>query len=389
MTDSLRVLSLQPFYGGSHKQFNDGWASHSRFEWTTLGLPASHWKWRMRHSALHYATEISRQLNQGKHWDVIFCTDMLHVAELKGLLPSAANQIPVVLYFHENQFAYPISANQKRDLHFAFTNFVSAAAADHVWFNSKFNLDSMLDGIDSQAKLWPDFVPKEPIEILKNRSQIQPPGMETPNVDLKSFQDKREQKKLDGDPIHLVWAARWEHDKNPDGLLNALIELQNRKCDFRISVIGESYSHIPAPFNEIQERFKDQIEAWGYQESRESYWEALATGDVFISTANHEFFGISAAEAMIAGLVPLLPDRLAYPELIRYAVGEGETDKYFYDGSATDFANRIELLVRERQSGKDKNGIFPAKKILDKLAWPVRAHEMDDALFRIAKSQAG
>ncbi len=44
------------------------------------------------------------------------------------------------------------------------------------------------------------------------------------------------------------------------------------------------------------------------------YFEWLRKGDVAVSTAIQENFGISAVEAMRMGCAPLLPNRLAYPE---------------------------------------------------------------------------
>ena len=35
-----------------------------------------------------------------------------------------------------------------------------------------------------------------------------------------------------------------------------------------------------------------------------------------MSCAKHDFFGVGVAEAVAAGCVPVLPDALAYPELI-------------------------------------------------------------------------
>jgi len=35
-----------------------------------------------------------------------------------------------------------------------------------------------------------------------------------------------------------------------------------------------------------------------------------------LSTARHEFFGIAVVEALLAGCLPWLPDRLSYPELL-------------------------------------------------------------------------
>ena len=55
---------------------------------------------------------------------------------------------------------------------------------------------------------------------------------------------------------------------------------------------------------------------WGYVESAQAYRELLCRADLVISTADHEFFGISILEAVAGGAFPLLPNQLSYPELI-------------------------------------------------------------------------
>ena len=42
----MRILALEPYYGGSHQAFLDGWTAHSRHAFTVLGLPA----WPSSHS---------------------------------------------------------------------------------------------------------------------------------------------------------------------------------------------------------------------------------------------------------------------------------------------------------------------------------------------------
>ena len=50
-------------------------------------------------------------------------------------------------------------------------------------------------------------------------------------------------------------------------------------------------------------------------ESRREYAALLASADVAVSTARSEFFGLAMIEASYAGCFPLVPDRLAYPEI--------------------------------------------------------------------------
>ena len=126
----------------------------------------------MRQAAIEFATLVDKAWQQGQRWDAFFCTDMLNVAEFKGLLQSDASKIPILLYFHENQFVYPNRVDDPRDFHFPFTNFTSALAADHVWFNSEFNRDSMLQELLVVAEKWPSYSPVEAIEVIKGKSHI-------------------------------------------------------------------------------------------------------------------------------------------------------------------------------------------------------------------------
>jgi glycosyltransferase involved in cell wall biosynthesis len=397
MDKKLSVLSLQPYYGGSHQQFNDEWAKSSRFEWTTIGLPARHWKWRMRHSGLYFAAEISMRVLEGARWDIIVCSDMLSVAELKGFLPKETSNdgigLPIIAYFHENQFAYPIqqahvkAGNHERDFHFSFTNFTSAVAADQIWFNSKFNFESMMVGLEAQKKRWPDHAPVDAIDSLTQKSKIQSPGINRPTRDWKAVAQERCRRRDAGEAVHLVWAGRWEHDKNPDDLLAALRMLKERGLEFGLSVIGESFRKVPAAFGEIEKEFGSQIDYWGYQESRTDYWNVLARGDVFVSTAIHEFFGIAAAEAISAGLFPILPDRLAYPGLLEIGgCVPPDSDRHLFEGSPESLVNGIESFQRIRMSTEWIGTTTLSEQLCQNLRWARRACEMDDELEKIVQS---
>lgn len=377
----MNVLSLQPFFGGSHQQFHEGWVANSIHDWTTVSLPARHWKWRMRHAAIHFANEVADRYRAGQRWDAIICTDMMNAAEFRGLTPMVRD-VPLVLYFHENQFAYPDRFHQLRDQHFAFTNFVSTVAADEVWFNSGFNRDSMLAALREQAKHWPDFVPHEAIDLLASKSIIQHPGIEIPSLDWRTIEEARRRRVVGGQPLHLLWAARWEHDKNPAGLLEVLRKLRELNVPIQLSVIGQQYRTQPPEFELIRTEFSDVIRHWGYQPDRESYWQTLSEADVFVSTATHEFFGLAAAEAIASGLYPLLPDRLAYPELLE-SCGLLPATSCLYGQTPEELAGQITRLHQNRDRFDSSAS---GRGCRDRLSWPRRAKEMDAAIESVTQA---
>ena len=83
----MRILALEPYCGGSHRAFLDGWAARSRHAWCVLGLAAFKWKWRMRHSAVTFADDVAQRVRSGEQWDCVWCSDMLDLASFKGLAP--------------------------------------------------------------------------------------------------------------------------------------------------------------------------------------------------------------------------------------------------------------------------------------------------------------
>ncbi len=85
---------------------------------------------------------------------------------------------------------------------------------------------------------------------------------------------------------------------------------------FRLALLGENYQAIPKAFMGARDRYGERIVQYGYVESREEYIKWLKRGSIVISTARQENFGIAVIEAVRYGCMPLLPARLAYPEII-------------------------------------------------------------------------
>ena len=158
----------------------------------------------------------------------------------------------------------------------------------------------------------------------------------------------------------------------------ALKILVDQCVDFRVSIIGEQFREYPAVFDSARDEFKDHISRWGYQAWRSEYVAALAEADVFVSTANHEFFGISVVEAIAAGAYPLLPERLSYPEILQ---GVENAAVFFYDGSPERLAAKLSELAGRVADGDlwCGTGNEPASAV-DRFRWEWVAPDLDWAL---------
>ena len=371
---TMHILALEPYYGGSHQAFLDGWSAHSRHEWTVSGLPAYKWKWRMRHSAATFAAQVAERLKRGEVFDLLFCSDMLNLAEFKGLAPGPVRDLPSVAYFHENQLTYPVLHPDERDLHFGMVNFTTALAANQVWFNSAFHRTTFLDALVEFLSRMPDFNSLERIEEIRLKSLVYPQGIAEPPA----VGERRP------GPPRILWVARWEHDKNPGLFFETLYRLQAESFDFRVSVMGEQFSTGPVEFEQARARLADRIERWGFQPLREEYERALAEADIVVSTANHEFFGVGIVEAVAAGAFPLLPRRLAYPEIFA-SIDQRDADRFFYDGSAGHLASKLAELLRRITDNRLWEG-RPDRltRVVEKYYWRNLAPQLDDALEKVA-----
>ena len=281
LSRDAELLFVEPFYGGSHRTFADtlieGIGGGAR--WSLVTLPDRHWKWRMRGSALAVAEQIA-----GRSFDLVFATSMLPLAELAGLAPQLA-RVPKVLYFHENQFAYPASPapaeNPERDFDYAFVQFAAAAAADACWFNSAFNRDSFLAGARALLRRLPDARPRAALERMEGRAEVFPLPLQLPAFETLASEDTA------AGPF-VLWNHRWEHDKNPDAFFGALEVLREDGVPFRLAVCGESYREQPASFERARHALADRIVHWGFCEDRAEYLGLLRRADLVVSTALQE-----------------------------------------------------------------------------------------------------
>lgn len=315
----MKILLLSAYDAASHAYWRKGLvANFPDYDWTVLTLPARYFSWRVRGNSLSWAFGARETLQQ--EYDLVIATSMTDLSALRGFVPSLG-RIPTLVYVHENQFAYPESGREYGSVEPKILNIYTALAADHICFNTEYNRQSFLDGCRKLLKKLPDQVPPGLTESITDKSSVVPVPLP-------------ERLFLPAEPqagaLQLVWNHRWEFDKGPELLLQAAKQLIAAGVDFKLHVVGQQFRQVPEAFTQLKTMLDDRAGSWGFMESVEDYRRLLQQSDVVLSTALHDFQGIAVLEGVAAGCVPVVPDRLAYPELFParccYKSGEGETE---------------------------------------------------------------
>jgi glycosyltransferase involved in cell wall biosynthesis len=320
---SRRILVLEPYYGGSHRAVLDCLLPALGWDFDLLTLPARKWKWRMRGAAINFADEARRlaseEMSAGEgtadaqgsapssRWDLIFASTFVNLAEFRGLAGDAVAGVPAVVYFHENQLVYPNRHTAEWDLQFPLTNVTSALSADECWFNTAWNMDRFLEEIPLFIRQFPDHHPKAVAERIAEKSRVLHPPFDPAPFDAVPV--------ARGQRCRIVWPHRWEHDKDPETFFRVIAGLAGEGLDFEVAVAGQSFPETRGAFEQAARGLGSRLVHMGQPEGREDYARLLASADVAVSTAVNEFFGLAMLEAAYAGCYPLVPDRLAYPEI--------------------------------------------------------------------------
>jgi len=310
MQTESTIWLLSAYRSDSHAAWADWLVKNfSHISWHKLELPGRHFRWRIRGNPLSWLHQLPAEKP-----DLILATSMVDLATLKGLHPELAN-IHCIYYFHENQFAYPTSQQQHESIDPQMVQLYGALAANQLLFNSAYNRDSFLNGINQLLKKLPDEVPANITSTLNNKSHILPVAIDP------VAREKENNKKL------ILWNHRWEYDKAPQVFADALLQLKKHNCDFQLALLGDRPEKTPQALHQIEREHKDKI-IINRKVSREMYQLYLSQASIVISTAIHEFQGLSVLEAVSAGCCPLVPDDLCYkeqyPEEYRYNSGDSE-----------------------------------------------------------------
>ena len=363
---TLQVLLIESYYDGSHAAWADGYQASSRHDVRVITLPGRFWRWRLRGGAATVADQVADHVADRGRPDVVVVSSLLDVAQFAGLTRRTLRGVPIARYMHENQLAFPRS--DATDVDAAVREWTSLLASDAVVFNSAFHRDVVVGALPELVHSMPDLESTLRVEEVAARSVVVPVG-----VDM--LQPAPDTWDADGPPV-VLWPHRWDADKQPDVFVRASQRLAADGVDHRVVLLG-------ADAWDGDDRRQQAVRAMGERvlhaghADRAGYLQWLQRADVVVSVAQHEFFGVAIVEAVAAGCVPVLPDRLSYPELIPARYHEAAL---YPEGQ---FRQRLASVVADLETARAATtGLADEMR---RFSWAVVAPQLDEVVERLAE----
>jgi len=338
--NTIKILLLSAYEAKSHKCWRKFLEENlAGYHFTSIVLPPRFFSWRIHGNPLIFSEYETEKLTAS--YDLIIATSMCDVATIRGFFPNLA-EIPVIVYFHENQFVYPEKERVKSYQDAQIKSINSAVVADRILFNSFYNMQTFLEKGEKLLKKMPDFNKMKIFEKLTAKSEVLPVPVYPPGPHRKTANNI---------PV-ILWNHRWEYDKAPERFFKAMEKLRNKGYIFNLNVVGQQFRRQPECFDKCKDIFKDEILNWGYVEDIDEYHDTLRDSDFVVSTSLHEFQGLAVLEAVSAGAVPVVPDRMAYREIFqdiyKYASYENEPEK-----DINSLVEKLEMFIEKYNNGGD------------------------------------
>ncbi|MFT7600064.1 MAG: glycosyltransferase involved in cell wall biosynthesis [Acidimicrobiales bacterium] len=307
----MKVVLVEPWLGGSHREWAEGYASASDHQIEVIGLPAASWRWRLQGGALPLAAKISRWVTDNGVPDALLVSGLVDVAHLLALTRRRLGaDVPIAVYQHESQLVYPATAADRAA---ALVNWVSWCVADVVLFNSDFHRRAVVQALPVFLRAQPDQSHLTELDAVTERFEVLPLGLDLSWIGEETLVLPRSTNP-DRRPL-IVWPHRWEDDKDPDAFIRALRRLDGAGLDYGLVLAGVEPQVGRSRRTAIAESQAAHVVACG-PFHRTTYRAHLMDADIVVSCATHDFFGAGVAEAVAAGCRPVVPAALAYPEVL-------------------------------------------------------------------------
>ncbi len=367
----MNVLYLEPYSGGSHKAFMDGFCKHSSHNVFPVSLSDISWKWRMSGGAVTLAEETKEVKDE---IDVIFASSMTNLPAFIALTNPRFARTPCVMYMHENQLTMPLPLGEDRDETYCYINYLSALVADELWFSSQFHYDEFFSALPVFLKKYSERRYLGLNEQLQAKSRVVYPGIELHKLNIQSVEKSAKRA-----PV-IVWNQRWEYDRNPQMFNRIINRLDDADTDFDLILAGDQLQTESPELRQMRDRYGDRILHYGFVSDTKKYAELLHSGDIVISTSRYEFFCTALMEAVYCGCHPMVPNALTYPELIPKSLHEPLLHAPVFFEDEDDLFKKMRRLLQDKVKPLPRNTL---RRINAHLDWKTHIRKIDQELERV------
>lgn len=299
------VLLVEPFFVGSHRAWAEGWSRVSCHDVHVLEGSDARWRRGMRAGSVTLVERAAEWVAEHGPPDLVVGTNMLDLATFLGLGRRTFGSVPAVQFMHENQLSYARQPGEQLDQGLAWMQWRGLVAADEVWCNSEHHRTALLEGL---ALL--DGAQNSPIDVasIAAKSWVAHIGVDVAAC-RRAVMASTPRRPL------VVSNQRWHHDKDLGSVVRAIRTAHDRGLDCDLALLGDPTGGQADELEPLIAELGEAVVARGHL-ARDDYLDVLRRADVVVSAARNENFGIAIVEAVAAGAWPVVPDALAYPEVI-------------------------------------------------------------------------
>ncbi|CAN5500274.1 hypothetical protein BH23CHL2_BH23CHL2_28710 [soil metagenome] len=243
---------------------------------------------------------------QPQNYDLILFSGPADIRLVLLNFPGGKPPAPVVTYMHESQWTYPSDATDR--IPHLINHLETVELCDAVWFNSRFHLNTFHDSAMNHPSPTIRSLATDILPVHRKKARVIYPPV---HVAVRKIHRSG--------PFTISWSARWEAEKRPDLMIAVVRTCLDSGLDLTLHILGcreEQWTTHPALDDNVRSIIHPES---GFLE-RNEYEAVLAKSDVWLSTTEHEYFGVSAIEAAILGATPVVPAGLAYPETLPSAL---------------------------------------------------------------------
>ncbi|MCS6819433.1 MAG: glycosyltransferase [Chitinophagales bacterium] len=344
---------------------------------------AQEWKAHSRHNIVLFTPDTASSDSQGDlsdstfinihenfdlgDFDAIVVCGKAAISSLFAKSDTHLSKAPMILCLYENSFfKYHLESHHQYAT--LFDKIVLAHNVVSIWFNSQYQkikfrefLSSILSNLDIREKA---------LNLFDFKANVLPPGLS-----LKSRFGSEIQENVKYHRCLVLWNQRWEQAKNPDLFFKTLITLAEHGIEFKLAVLGEATKDYPSVFDHAKEVLSEYIVQWGYVQDEKEYASWLWKADLLPVTAFDDNCLSSVIEAAYCNTVPLLPKRLAYPEILPAQYQH----TFFYDDN--EFAVKLQKRIMDVKYVRTMN----TQQWVDRFDWNNIVKSYDDKIEELIR----